>query len=242
MTEMTVCDPSTTALLLGERTANRGRLSESKCRASRSRNRAPRARAVMEGARLCGSRCGGRTCAFRFRRISTSASRGRASSPRAAREVSAGGPHLGRGAADASGHVGLVSCGAWQATRTRPQIHHVRSKLTAHDMLVFHMSNGAIVTFNDPRRFGYMKLVCAHRPEPGSDDRRTRPRTARQCVRWRNACRCLRRQENEPEGRTVGPEGRGGSRQHLCVRGAAPRASISQAPRLDHRDQRRGAD
>jgi len=25
--------------------------------------------------------------------------------------------------------------------------------------VVFHMSNGAIVTFNDPRRFGYMKLI-----------------------------------------------------------------------------------
>jgi formamidopyrimidine-DNA glycosylase len=37
--------------------------------------------------------------------------------------------------------------------------HHARSKLTAHDHVVFHMSNGAIVTFNDPRRFGYMKLI-----------------------------------------------------------------------------------
>jgi formamidopyrimidine-DNA glycosylase len=34
-----------------------------------------------------------------------------------------------------------------------------RSKCTAHDHVVFHMSNGATVTFNDPRRFGSMKLV-----------------------------------------------------------------------------------
>src|SRR5581483_4807412 len=27
------------------------------------------------------------------------------------------------------------------------------------DHVVFHMSNGAIVTFNDPRRFGFMKLT-----------------------------------------------------------------------------------
>ena len=40
------------------------------------------------------------------------------------------------------------------------KFHHVRSKLTAHDHVVFHMSNGAIVTFNDPRRFGYMKLIA----------------------------------------------------------------------------------
>src|SRR5690606_34932545 len=37
--------------------------------------------------------------------------------------------------------------------------HHEKSKSTAHDHVVFHMSNGATVTFNDPRRFGSMKLV-----------------------------------------------------------------------------------
>ncbi|MGA2568243.1 MAG: bifunctional DNA-formamidopyrimidine glycosylase/DNA-(apurinic or apyrimidinic site) lyase [Pseudolabrys sp.] len=37
--------------------------------------------------------------------------------------------------------------------------YHERSKNTAHDHVVFHMSNGATVTFNDPRRFGSMKLV-----------------------------------------------------------------------------------
>jgi formamidopyrimidine-DNA glycosylase len=37
--------------------------------------------------------------------------------------------------------------------------YHERSMSTAHDHVVFHMSNGATVTFNDPRRFGSMKLV-----------------------------------------------------------------------------------
>ena len=37
--------------------------------------------------------------------------------------------------------------------------YHERSKSTAHDHVVFHMSNGATVTFNDPRRFGSMQLV-----------------------------------------------------------------------------------
>jgi formamidopyrimidine-DNA glycosylase len=37
--------------------------------------------------------------------------------------------------------------------------YHERSKSAAHDHVVFHMSNGAIVTFNDPRRFGSMKIV-----------------------------------------------------------------------------------
>src|SRR5262249_14278224 len=37
--------------------------------------------------------------------------------------------------------------------------YHERSKAAAHDHVVFRMSNGATVTFNDPRRFGSMKLV-----------------------------------------------------------------------------------
>jgi formamidopyrimidine-DNA glycosylase len=40
------------------------------------------------------------------------------------------------------------------------KFHHVRGKLSQHDHVVFHMSNGAIVTFNDPRRFGYMRLIA----------------------------------------------------------------------------------
>jgi formamidopyrimidine-DNA glycosylase len=37
--------------------------------------------------------------------------------------------------------------------------YHETSKSTAHDHVVFHLSNGQTVTFNDPRRFGSMKLV-----------------------------------------------------------------------------------
>jgi formamidopyrimidine-DNA glycosylase len=38
--------------------------------------------------------------------------------------------------------------------------HHEKSKDAKHDHVVFHMSNGATVTFNDSRRFGSMKLVA----------------------------------------------------------------------------------
>ena len=42
----------------------------------------------------------------------------------------------------------------------RPGVYyHEKSKSTAHDHVVFHMSNGQRITFNDPRRFGSMKLV-----------------------------------------------------------------------------------
>jgi len=43
--------------------------------------------------------------------------------------------------------------------RAIAKYHHERSKSAAHDHVVFHMSNGTTVTFNDPRRFGSMKLV-----------------------------------------------------------------------------------
>jgi formamidopyrimidine-DNA glycosylase len=42
---------------------------------------------------------------------------------------------------------------------TPGDFHHERSKALAHDHIVFHMSNGGVATFNDPRRFGCMKLV-----------------------------------------------------------------------------------
>jgi formamidopyrimidine-DNA glycosylase len=45
------------------------------------------------------------------------------------------------------------------AERTPGDYHLERSKALAHDHVVFHMSSGATVTFNDPRRFGFMKLV-----------------------------------------------------------------------------------
>lgn len=36
---------------------------------------------------------------------------------------------------------------------------YARSKIAAHDHVVFHLEGGARVTYNDPRRFGYMLLV-----------------------------------------------------------------------------------
>jgi formamidopyrimidine-DNA glycosylase len=40
------------------------------------------------------------------------------------------------------------------------QYHHDKPQALAHDHVVFHMSNGARISFNDPRRFGSMKLVA----------------------------------------------------------------------------------
>ena len=44
--------------------------------------------------------------------------------------------------------------------KTPGKFHHPRSEDRAHDHVVFHMSSGAAVVFNDPRRFGYMKIIA----------------------------------------------------------------------------------
>jgi formamidopyrimidine-DNA glycosylase len=43
---------------------------------------------------------------------------------------------------------------------TPGKFHHPRAEHRAHDHVVFHMSSGAAVVFNDPRRFGYMKVIA----------------------------------------------------------------------------------
>lgn len=37
--------------------------------------------------------------------------------------------------------------------------HHERSKISKHDHVVLHMEDGATITYNDPRRFGFMLLI-----------------------------------------------------------------------------------
>src|SRR3979490_2908658 len=60
--------------------------------------------------------------------------------------------HLGM-----SGSFRVVAGGG---KRAPGKFHHPRSEDRAHDHVVFHMSSGASVIFNDPRRFGYMKIIA----------------------------------------------------------------------------------
>src|SRR5262245_55006255 len=60
-------------------------------------------------------------------------------------------------------HLGMS--GSFRVTKnggaqTPGGYYHERSKQLAHDHVVFVMSSGAVVSFNDPRRFGSMKLVA----------------------------------------------------------------------------------
>ena len=44
--------------------------------------------------------------------------------------------------------------------KTQGKFHHPRNDDRAHDHVMFRMSSGADVIFNDPRRFGYMKIIA----------------------------------------------------------------------------------
>src|SRR6516225_11302340 len=45
-------------------------------------------------------------------------------------------------------------------SKSKPgRFHQEKTEHLAHDHIVFEMSSGATVTFNDPRRFGFMKLI-----------------------------------------------------------------------------------
>lgn len=46
-----------------------------------------------------------------------------------------------------------------QGAVTPGAFHYPRGEERAHDHVVFHMASGAVISFNDPRRFGYMKIV-----------------------------------------------------------------------------------
>jgi formamidopyrimidine-DNA glycosylase len=63
--------------------------------------------------------------------------------------------HLGM---SGSFHV-FREANAKKGAKKLARYYHEREKRAAHDHVVCHMSSGAIVTFNDPRRFGAMKIV-----------------------------------------------------------------------------------
>ena len=59
-------------------------------------------------------------------------------------------------------HLGMSGSFRVAQGRRRDDARRIPSRALesrAHDHVVFHMSSGATVTFNDPRRFGFMKLV-----------------------------------------------------------------------------------
>lgn len=58
-------------------------------------------------------------------------------------------------------HLGMSGSFRVDAAKsvTPGAFHHERSKDPKHDHVVFNLDNGNVVTYNDPRRFGFMDLV-----------------------------------------------------------------------------------
>ena len=120
---------------------------------------------------------------------------------------------------------------------TPGEFHHPRSEDRAHDHVVFHMSSGASVVFNDPRRFGYMKIIARNAledepllqglgPEPLGNEF--------DAAMLAGACA---QQEDQPEGGAARPARGGGTWQHLCLRGAVSRPSVAAPARRDAGDE-----
>ena len=65
--------------------------------------------------------------------------------------------HLGMSGSFRVSHAGR--------TAAPGKYHHPRDRHVAHDHVLFHMDNGVTITFNDPRRFGCMKLLGQDRIE-----------------------------------------------------------------------------
>ena len=61
-------------------------------------------------------------------------------------------------------HLGMSG---WFRVVTPAARHRQAGALTTHDHVVFELSSGAIVVFNDPRRCGFMRLVQSGGIEPG---------------------------------------------------------------------------
>ena len=123
---------------------------------------------------------------------------------------------------------------------TADPYYYARDVSARHDHVVFQMSSGATVVFNDPRRFGFMDIVSrealsARRgvgqlgPEPLSDEFDAEA-LARAC-----------REEDVAQGRAVRPACRRWPGQHLRVRGAASCAALTASPRVHHRNDCRRA-
>ena len=110
-----------------------------------------------------------------------------------------------------------------------------RSTEVAHDHVVFVMSSGHRITFNDPRRFGSMDIAHREALVRPSGHRHSGTRAARAGVRRGRPRAWLPPQEDLPQGRLVRSAHRRWLGEHLRVRSAASRQALAKAPRLHNR-------
>ncbi len=116
---------------------------------------------------------------------------------------------------------------AMDGKETRPGEFHLDRALGAHDHVAFSFSNGATVTYNDARRFGFMDLV----PRSGIETSRHFSQMGIEPLgnelSGESHRAPVRRQAYAAEGSSPRPEPDRGSRQYLCVGGVVPHRAAS---------------
>ncbi len=126
------------------------------------------------------------------------------------------------------GMTGRFLVDAGRRTRRRPASStRGRRRARAHDHVVFHLSNGARVTYNDARRFGFMDLVP--RAELADSPHFARPRASSRSATSSTArpSRALfAGKRGAAQGGAPRPAAGRRARQHLCLRGAVPRRPV----------------
>ena len=138
--------------------------------------------------------------------------------PRPAREISAGRSVVRRRAADASRHVGLVprrqGCQSPASTIMRSR----RARRTT--MSSFTCRTAQTVTFNDPRRFGSMKLVPRAKLDSEPLLRALGPEPLGNEFDAAMLARACAGKKTSLKAALLRPARRRRPRQHLCLRGA----------------------
>ena len=121
-----------------------------------------------------------------------------------------------------------------EETRTPGQFHHPRSEDRAHDHVVFHMSSGSAVIFNDPRRFGYMKIIARKALEDEPLLKGLGPEPLGNEFDAAMLAHSCAGKKTSLEGGAARPACGRGPRQHLCLRGVVSLASVAEAVGVDH--------
>ena len=126
-------------------------------------------------------------------------------------------------------HLGMSGSFRIEGDEPIGEFHHPRGKAAAHDHVVFGFEGGARVVYNDPRRFGYMDLIAEterskrHALFAGIGIEPLGPEFTPRARRRAGG------RAHAAEGRAARPAPHRRARQHLRLRGAAPREALAAA-------------
>ena len=143
---------------------------------------------------------------------------------------------------DASRHVRLVPRQKPDGTARRASSTIRAARMPRTTMCVFHMSSGADIVFNDPRRFGYMKIIARNALDDEPLLKGLGPEPLGNEFDAAMLARACADKTDQPEGRAARPARRRRARQHLCLRGALSRASVAATAGGDAGDKKGRAD